>query len=115
MQTLMDGGLHGETRILTEESVNEMTSIQTGNLETGFTAGMSFGLAFGVVREPQDVTGMLSPGTYGHGGAFGTQYWADPFTRTIYILMIQRHRFGNSDASEIRKVFQEIASSAIIK
>lgn len=115
MQTLMDGGLHGETRILTEESVKEMTSIQTGNLETGFTAGMSFGLAFGVVREPQDVTGMLSPGTYGHGGAFGTQYWADPVTRTIYILMIQRHRFGNSDASAIRKVFQEIASSAIIK
>jgi CubicO group peptidase (beta-lactamase class C family) len=92
-----------------------MTSTQTGSLKTGFTEGMSYGLAFGVVREPRAVTAMLSPGTFGHGGAFGTQYWADPVTRTIYILMIQRHKFGNSDASEIRKVFQEIASSAIIE
>jgi CubicO group peptidase (beta-lactamase class C family) len=58
---------------------------------------------------------MLSPGTFGHGGAFGTQYWADPTNQTIYILLIQRKGFGNGDASDIRNEFQKIASEAIIK
>ena len=78
MQTILDGGIYGEARILSEESVQLMTMTQTGDLETGFTQGMSFGLAFQVVKDPTGVTGMLSPGTFGHGGALGTQYWADP-------------------------------------
>ena len=88
-----------------------MTRIQTGDIKCGFTEGMSFGLAFAVVKDPQGVTGMLNPGTFGHGGAFGTQYWTDPVNRTIYILMIQRQRFGNGDDSDIRKTFQEVASN----
>ena len=71
---------------------------------------MSFGLAFGVVKDPQGVTAMLSPGTFGHGGAFGTQFCTDPVNRTIYILMIQRQRFGNGDDSDIRLAFQEVAA-----
>lgn len=113
MQTMLDGGIYRGSRILSEESVREMIKIQTGELECGFTDGMSFGLAFGIVREPQGVSGMLSHGTFGHGGAFGTNYWADPVTGTLYILMIQRTGFGNADDSDIRKVFQETAASAI--
>jgi CubicO group peptidase (beta-lactamase class C family) len=115
MQAILDKGIFNGTRILTEESVNELTKIQTGALETGFTEGMSYGLAFGVVRKPTGVTEMLSPGTFGHGGAFGTQEWADPKTGTVYILMIQRVSFGNGDASEIRNSFQKIAAGAIVK
>jgi len=92
-----------------------MTKVNTGDLQTGFTDGMGFGLGFGVVRHPSGVTGMLSEGTFGHGGAFGTQYWADPVKNIIYILMIQRQGFGNGDASDIRFAFQKIASEAIIE
>jgi CubicO group peptidase (beta-lactamase class C family) len=113
MQTILNGGFYKDSRILTEESVRQMTKIQTGKLETGFTDGMSFGLGFGIVRKPASVTEMLSPGTFGHGGAFGTQAWADPVNDIIYILMIQRTGFGNGDKSDIRHVFQEIAASAI--
>jgi len=28
---------------------------------------------------------MLSPGTFGHGGAYGTQAWIDPQKNLIYI------------------------------
>jgi CubicO group peptidase (beta-lactamase class C family) len=115
MQTILNKGVFNGVRILTEESVNEITKIQTGELETGFTEGMSYGLAFGVVRQPTGVTEMLSPGTFGHGGAFGTQEWADPKTGTVYILMIQRTSFGNGDASDIRNSFQKVAAGAIVK
>lgn len=115
MQTLLNKGAFNGIRILSEQSVEEMTKIQIGDLEAGFTPGMSFGLAVGIVSHPVGVTAMLSQGTFGHGGAFGTQSWADPKTNTAYILMIQRTNFGNSDASEIRNRFQEIASEAIVK
>jgi CubicO group peptidase (beta-lactamase class C family) len=60
---------------------------------------------------PQGITAMLSPGTFGHGGAYGTQAWIDPETKRIYILMVQRANFPNSDASEVRRAFQEAAST----
>jgi chitin disaccharide deacetylase len=56
---------------------------------------------------------MLSPGTFGHGGAYGTQAWIDPAKKRIYLLMVQRSNFPNSDASEVRREFQEAAASAL--
>ena len=69
----------------------------------------------GVVREPQGVTSMLSPGTFGHGGAWGTQAWVDPARGVAYVLMIQRSDIGNSDASEVRRAFQQAAADALNK
>ena len=65
-------------RYLSEASVDAMTRVQTGDLKAGFTDGMGFGFGWGVVRQPTGVTEMLSAGSYGHGGAFGTQGWIDP-------------------------------------
>ncbi len=108
---LRGGELDGK-RYLKPETVKLMTTIQTGDLKTGFTPGNGWGLGWCVVREPQGVTAMLSPGTFGHGGAYGTQAWIDPVAKRIYILMVQRANFPNSDASDVRKGFQEAASAA---
>lgn len=114
-QMLVDRGTAGGRRYLTEASFEKMTQVQTGDLKCGFVPGMSFGLGVGVVREPQGVTEMLSPGSYGHGGAFGTQGWIDPKRQMYFILLIQRSGFGNGDASELRKALQSIAVSAIVE
>lgn len=108
-QMMLDGGVVGSKRLLKEESVKLMTTTQSGDIKTGFVDGMSWGLGFQVVKEPLGVTSMLSPGTFGHGGAYGTQSWADPKSRTIFVIMIQRARMGNSDGSPIRQAFQEAA------
>ena len=92
-----------------------MTTIQTGDLTTGFTEGNGWGLGWCVIRKPQGVTSMLSPGTFGHGGAYGTQAWIDPAKKRIYILMVQRANFPNSDASEVRRGFQEAANEELSK
>lgn len=111
-QMILNGGELDGQRILFAEAVREMTKIQTDELTTGFTDGNAWGLGCGLVRRPQGVTAMLSPGTFGHGGAFGTQSWADPQRQMIFVLMIQRTGFGNGDASDIRRVFQELAVKA---
>ncbi len=106
---LNEGELNG-TRILTAESVKLMRTVVTGDLKTGFTAGNGWGIGCCVVREPQGVSEKLSAGSFGHGGAYGTQAWIDPAHERIYILMTQRANFPNSDASDLRRTFQAVAS-----
>jgi CubicO group peptidase (beta-lactamase class C family) len=109
---LNDGSFNGK-RILLPATLALMTHTQSGEIKTGFTEGMSWGLGFQVVKQPAGVTAMLSPGTFGHGGAYGTQSWADPKKDLILILMIQRAGLGNGDESPMRKAFQEAATAAI--
>ncbi|MBI5800522.1 MAG: beta-lactamase family protein [Verrucomicrobia bacterium] len=106
-QMMINGGAANGRRYLSAAAHQQLTRTQTGEIKTGFTDGMSWGFGFQVVKQPQGVTSMLAPGTYGHGGAYGTQSWADPKSGTIYILMIQRAKMANGDASDIRKAFQE--------
>ncbi len=112
-QMILNGGEHEGRRYLKPESVKLMTSVQTGELKTGFTDGNGWGLGWCVAHKPQGVTAVFSPGTFGHGGAYGTQAWIDPGKGRIYILMIQRADYPNSDASEVRRIFQEAANSAL--
>lgn len=112
-QMVLRGGELDGKRYLKPESVQRMASLQTGDLKTGFTAGHGWGLGWCVVREPQGPSGALSAGAFGHGGAYGTQSWIDPKTKRIYILMVQRANFSNSDGSAVRQGFQEAASKAL--
>lgn len=113
-QMILNGGkLHGK-RYLKAKTVKLMTSIQTGDLKTGFTPGNGWGLGWCVVRHPQGITAMLSPGTCGHGGAFGTQAWIDRKKKLIYILMFQRSNFPiNADDTVVRRSFQVAAAKAM--
>jgi len=109
---LNDGSLDGHV-YLKPDTVKLMSSILSGDVETGFTPGNGWGAAVCVVRHPQGVTGMLSEGSFGHGGAYGTQAWIDPVKGRAYILMVQRQNFPNSDASDVRKAFQQAAVDAL--
>ncbi len=95
---LLNGGALDGKRVLTPAAVAAMSAPQSGDLKTGFVDGMCWGLGCGVVRQPQGVTAMLSPGTFGHGGAYGTQAWIDPVRKVAYVLMVQRADFKNGDA-----------------
>lgn len=111
---LLQGESGKRKPLLSKESLSLMTQNHVGEMKAGFSDGMGMGLGFQVVREPTGVTAMLSPGTYGHGGAHGTQGWIDPVKKTIHILLIQRAGLQNGDASPMRKAFQE-ATAALMK
>jgi CubicO group peptidase (beta-lactamase class C family) len=112
-QMVLDRGTASGRRYLSEASVEKMTRNHTGELRAGFTDGVVMGLGWQLVGTPTGVTEMLSPGSYGHGGAFGTQGWVDPKKEMIFILMVQRSGFPNGDASDLRKSLQSIAVAAI--
>ena len=120
---LLNGGTMGGHRYLSPEAVKTLSSVQTGSIPTGFFQAPAFGnhgtnygwgVATCILKEPHEgAASVLSPGSFGHGGAWGTQAWIDPVKGVIYVLMVQRSNFANSDASEPRRVFQQAAAAAL--
>ena len=124
-QMLLAGGQFKGKRYLSREAMKLLTTVQTGDLPCGFfqssefgNHGANYGWGIGtcILRIPHEgVAAMLSPGTFGHGGAWGTQAWMDPKRGVAYILMVQRSNFPNSDASDVRRAFQQAAADALAK
>ena len=112
-QFLLNHGKVGEKTLLSERAVDAMTSLQTGELKTGWTPGNGWGLGWCHVRFPQHVTRTLSPGSFGHGGVYGPQLWIDPNLGVAYILLYERKDIGNADGSDLREVFQVSAARAL--
>jgi CubicO group peptidase (beta-lactamase class C family) len=120
---LLNGGTLDGRRYLSADAMKLLMTPQTGDLPTGFFqtaqqgnrgANYGWGIATSILKTPHDgVASMLSPGTYGHGGAWGTQAWIDPVKGVAYILMIQRSGLPNSDGSDIRRAFQQAAAAAL--
>ena len=102
-----------------------LSTPQTGNLPADFFQNVTcgnrgtnygWGIRTCVLRTPHEgVAEMLSPGSYGHGGAWGTQAWIDPPKGVAYVLMVQRSNFPNSDASDVRREFQKASATALAK
>jgi CubicO group peptidase (beta-lactamase class C family) len=123
-QMLLGAGIFEGKQFLSPAAFKLLTTIHTGELETGFLqtpeygshgANYGWGVGVAILRMPHEgVASMLSPGTFGHGGAWGTQAWIDPVRGIAYILMIQRPGM-NGDASEIRRAFQQSAFDAFAK
>jgi CubicO group peptidase (beta-lactamase class C family) len=122
-QMLLNGGSVGRKRYLSAEAMNFLSTPQTGDMPVGFfqsetfgNHGKNYGWGIGtcVLKEPHEgVAEMLSPGSFGHGGAWGTQAWVDPVKGVAYVLMVQRSNFPNSDASIVRREFQKAAREAL--
>jgi CubicO group peptidase (beta-lactamase class C family) len=122
-QMLLGAGTLDGKRYLSAEAMKLLTTVQTGDLPTGFfqspqfgSHGTSYGWGIGtcILRAPHPgVAAMLSPGTFGHGGAWGTQAWMDPVRGVAYVLMMQRPDIGNGDAGEVRRKFQQAAAAAL--
>jgi CubicO group peptidase (beta-lactamase class C family) len=108
-QMLLCEGTWRGKQYLSKQAIQQMTQNQTGKMKVGFVPGSSWGLGFAIVEKPMGTTETLSPGTFGHGGAYGTQAWIDPVKKRIQILMIQCADVGNGDDSPFRRALHEAA------
>jgi CubicO group peptidase (beta-lactamase class C family) len=99
-QMLIDGGEMNGTRILGSKTVELISSnylSDTTSLmeeyasESGVhaTEGLGFGLGFAVVTDPAKLADAGAAGSYFWGGAASTEFWIDPETEIVAILMTQ--------------------------
>ena len=88
-QMMLNGGQLNGARILSPKTVELMTTNHIGDLSVGSSAGVGFGLGFGVAMDQGEIGETGSAGTYSWGGAAGTKFWIDPVEKLIGIFMVQ--------------------------
>ncbi len=89
LQMYLNGGEYNGIRLLSRKTVDIILSNQIGNI-WGDESNTKFGLAFDILTESGQIKGGKgSAGTFGWGGYFNTQYFADPEEEIIGILMKQ--------------------------
>jgi len=110
---MLNDGIYEGRRYLSPFSVHLMTEAHTTGIHpVGWMRGADYGLAWEVVTDPLGELAGHSKGTYGHGGAFGTQGWIDPKNDLISILLIQS---ADSGTDSLRNVFLNMAESSVGK
>jgi CubicO group peptidase (beta-lactamase class C family) len=108
---LMNKGVHNGNRLLTEASVEQMTTnhltADQMRINDPILAGHGWGYAMAVVTEPD--SGSPVPGRYGWAGGYGTAWFNHPGTGRIGIAMTQTSDFlFNGGATE----FETLALAA---
>jgi len=112
-QMLLDGGVYKGKRYLSRQSIDTMTRVFTPEVTpSGWLGGTGYGLTFEIVNKPEGTLLLHTPGTFGHGGAFGTEGWIDPLNDLIRISMVQ---LSDGTGSQARAVVMQIGEAAVEK
>jgi len=96
--------------VLSLASKRLMASLQTGQLQMDGNDARGFGLGWSVVRNSSGQSTLRGLGSFGHTGAFGTEFWAESSTGVVGVFMAQT--FGLPE--DCRKAFTTMAHAAII-
>jgi CubicO group peptidase (beta-lactamase class C family) len=112
-QMLVNGGEVGGVRLLSPRTVDLMASNHVGTLfaeggSAGGRKGMGFGLTMDVVLDPVEAGVRRSKGSFGWGGAFGTNFWADRKEQLAAVLMVQ------TPGGTLRADFENAVMQAIV-
>jgi CubicO group peptidase (beta-lactamase class C family) len=87
---LLNRGVHGGSRLLSEKSVELLTTnhLTPAQIATAgqLLDGSGWGLGMGVSVEPDDIS---APGRYGWSGGYGTSWYNDPNRRVTAIALTQ--------------------------
>ncbi len=110
-EMLRGEGTYQGQRYLSRYSVKRMTEVHTEGIHpAGWLGGGAYGLTFEVVDEAYGELAGHTKGTFGHGGAFGTQGWIDPTNHLVRILLIQR---SNGGTDSLRDTFMTIGEASV--
>ncbi len=110
-QMMLSGGTYNGKRLLSKAAVETMTELHSGNTRAGHLAGTGFGLGWEVVKEPVGTLSLMSIGSFGHGGAWGTHGWVDPKKDLVGVFLIQSS--GSPDGAFAKSVFMAMAGGAV--
>ncbi len=129
-QMLLNGGELDGVRILSEESVQKMTSDQLGPkfgeaplstilqvyevppaVAIQATQGVGFGYCGAVVRDGAGNTGFGFPGQYSWGGAWSTDFWIDRPQKLVGLVLTQI----TAGTYPVRKILNDATYEALVE
>ncbi|MEX2671589.1 MAG: serine hydrolase domain-containing protein [Phycisphaeraceae bacterium] len=112
-QMILNGGVYGETRILSSQIVETMTTphaMPDGSNSRSYV----FDVDTGYSSSPRG-DGFAVGSTFGHTGFTGTSFWLDAKHKTYVILLTNRvHPDGNGRVAALRRAAANGAAAAIM-
>ena len=109
LQMLLNGGELNGVRLLSPKTVELMTTNQVGTLYS--TTGQGFGFGFSIDEYVGADNTMMSAGTYGWGGAYGSQYRVDPREHIVFVFMLNQL----PNRTDIAAKFPNVLYQALVK
>jgi CubicO group peptidase (beta-lactamase class C family) len=110
-QMLAAGGEWNGQRLLAPASVDLLRAAHIPDTLPGRTPGTGYGLGVRVITDRGAAGTMLSTGSYGWSGAFGTLFWVDPQKQLTAVLMFQLQ----SNYADIRSNFETTVMQALLR
>lgn len=109
LECISEGGSLRGYRLLSPAGIDAMTAIQTGALQMDGSDAQAFGLGFSVVKSPVGQMSLKPVGSFGHTGAFGTEFWTDRKRGIVAVYMEQ-----GLDDGAVRKTFNTMVNAAFV-
>jgi CubicO group peptidase (beta-lactamase class C family) len=110
-QMLADRGRANGRVLLSPTTIDLMTAPHAPDSLPGSTRGGDFGLSVQVKRDPLALNQRVSSGSFGWGGAYGTDFWIDPKEKLVGVLMVQMQ----GGAADTRRDFQNAVMQSIVE
>ncbi|MEI9813536.1 MAG: serine hydrolase domain-containing protein [Acidobacteriota bacterium] len=106
---LANGGLWNGRQILGKKTIEMLSSMHVPDTLPGRTPGEGYGLGVRVVVDHAKLGTMLSNGTYGWSGVYGTHFFVDPVEGVVGVFMAQ------TSIREAQREFEDLVAQAIIQ
>jgi CubicO group peptidase (beta-lactamase class C family) len=106
---LANGGQLNGKRLLSPKTVEMMRSVHVPDTLPGRNPGEGYGLSVRVVNDHAKKGTLLSTGSFGWSGAYGTHFFVDPVEQVVAVLMVQ------TSNQEVSRDFEDAVMQAIVE
>lgn len=106
---LANGGQLNGKRLLSPKTVDLMRSVHVPDTLPGRNPGEGYGLSVRVVSDRAKKNTLLSTGTFGWSGVYGTHFFVDPVEGVVAVLMVQ------TSNQEVNRDFEDAVMQAIVE
>ena len=106
---LANGGQLNGQRLLSPKTVEMMRAVHVPDTLPGRQPGEGYGLSVRVVSDHAKRGTLLSTGSYGWSGAYGTHFFVDPVEQVVAVLMVQ------TSNPEVNRDFEDMVMQSIIE
>lgn len=96
-------------RVLGKKTVEMLSSLHIPDTLPGRSPGEGYGLGVRVVSDHAKLGTMLSTGTYGWSGVYGTHFFVDPVEGVVGVMMSQ------TSIREAQREFEDLVAQAVEK
>ncbi len=106
---LANGGQLNGKRLLSPKTIEMMRAVHVSDTLPGRQPGEGYGLSVRVVNDHAKRGTLLSDGSYGWSGVYGTHFFVDPKEQVVAVLMVQ------TSNQEVNLDFENMVMQSIIE